>query len=86
MSVSQILVILLRRVWIVALALLTTVIVAGGVLLFVPGRYDATATASIDPGNLDPISDGGGGLGAIGLMQGNILSLVSQPAGGGRRR
>jgi polysaccharide biosynthesis transport protein len=76
-SVSQILVILLRRVWIVALALLTTVIVAGGVLLFVPGRYDATATASIDPGNLDPISDGGGGLGAIGLMQGNILSLVS---------
>ena len=77
MSVSQILVILLRRAWIVVLTLLTTVIVAGGVLLFVPGRYDATATASIDPGNLDPISDGGGGLGAIGLMQGNILSLVA---------
>jgi polysaccharide biosynthesis transport protein len=76
-SVSQVLVILLRRIWIVALALLTTVIVAGGVLLFVPGRYDATATASIDPGNIDPISDSGGGLGAIGLMQGNILSLVS---------
>jgi uncharacterized protein involved in exopolysaccharide biosynthesis len=54
MSVSQILVILLRRAWIVMLALLTTVIVAGGVLLFVPGRYDAVATASIDPGNLDP--------------------------------
>ena len=52
MSVSQILVILLRRAWIVMLALLTTVIVAGGVLLFVPGRYDAVATASIDPGNL----------------------------------
>ena len=77
MSVSQILVILLRRIWIVSLALLTTVIVAGGVLLFVPGRYDATATASIDPGNLDPLSDSTGGLGAIGLMQGNILSLVS---------
>jgi succinoglycan biosynthesis transport protein ExoP len=77
LSVSQILVILLRRAWIVVLTLLTTVIVAGGVLLFVPGRYDATATASIDPGNLDPISDGGGGLGAIGLMQGNILSLVA---------
>ena len=76
MSVSQILVILLRRVWIVALTLLSTVIVAGGVLLFVPGRYDATATASMDPGNLDPLSEGGG-LGAIGLVQGNILSLVA---------
>ena len=77
MSVSQILVILLRRSWIVLLALLTTVIVAGGVLLFVPGRYDATATASIDPGNLDPLAEMGGGLGAIGLIQGNILSLVA---------
>ncbi len=77
MSVTQILVILVRRSWIVILALLTTVIVAGGVLLFVPGRYDATATASIDPGNLDPLSEMGGGLGAIGLIQGNILSLVS---------
>jgi len=77
MSVSQILVILLRRAWIVMLALLTTVIVAGGVLLFVPGRYDAIASASIDPGNIDPLSDLSGGLGAIGLIQGNILSLVA---------
>jgi uncharacterized protein involved in exopolysaccharide biosynthesis len=76
-SVSQILVILLRRAWIVVLTLLTTVIVAGGVLLFVPGRYDATATASIDPGNIDPISEMASGGGSIMLMQGNILSLVS---------
>jgi succinoglycan biosynthesis transport protein ExoP len=76
-SVSQILVILLRRAWIVVLALLTTVIVAGGVLLFVPGRYDAMATASIDPGNTDPISEMSAGLGAMGLIQGNILSLVT---------
>lgn len=76
MSVSQILVILLRRVWIVLLALLTTVIVAGGVLLFVPGRYDATATASIDAENVDPISEMTGG-GSIMLMQGNILELVA---------
>ena len=76
-SVSQILVILMRRVWIVMLALLTTVIVAGGVLLFVPGRYDAVASASIDPGNVDPISEISSGLGTIGLMQGNILSLVT---------
>ena len=77
MSVSQILVILMRRAWIVMLALLTTVIVAGGVLLFVPGRYDAVASASIDPGNVDPISEMSSGLGAIGLIQGNILSLVT---------
>jgi uncharacterized protein involved in exopolysaccharide biosynthesis len=76
-SVSQILVILLRRAWIVVLSLLTTVIVAGGVLLFVPGRYDAVATASIDPGNPDPVSQMETGLGTIGLMQGNILSLVT---------
>ena len=77
MSVSQILVILLRRVWIVMLALLTTVIVAGGVLLFVPGRYDAVATASIDPGNVDPISELTAGGSTTMLMQGNILELVA---------
>src|SRR5690348_5094881 len=80
MSVSQVLVILLRRGWIVILALLTTAIVAGGVLLFVPGGYDAVATVSIDPGSVDPISDATTGLGAIGLIQGNIISLVkSEP-------
>jgi uncharacterized protein involved in exopolysaccharide biosynthesis len=76
-SVSQILVILLRRAWIVLLALLTTVIVAGGVLLFVPGRYDAVATASIDPGNIDPISEMSMGGSSTVLVQGNILSLVT---------
>jgi succinoglycan biosynthesis transport protein ExoP len=76
-SISQVLVILLRRGWIVVLALLTTMIVAGSVLLFVPGRYDAVATASIDPGNVDPISETAAGGGMVMLMQGNILSLVT---------
>jgi polysaccharide biosynthesis transport protein len=76
MSVSQILLILMRRAWIVLLALLTTTIVAAAVLLFVPGRYDATATASIDPGNVDPITETSG-IGYVALMQGNILSLVA---------
>jgi polysaccharide biosynthesis transport protein len=76
-SVSQILTILLRRVWIVVLALLTTTIVAAAVLLFVPGRYDAVATASIDPGNVDPITDSTSGTGMIMMMQGNILALVA---------
>jgi polysaccharide biosynthesis transport protein len=76
-SVAQVLLILLRRGWIVVLALLTTTIVAGGILLFVPGRYDAIATASIDADNVDPISEMSNGLGAIGLMQGNMISLVT---------
>ena len=57
MSISQVLVILLRRGWIVLLTLLTAMIAAGSVLFFVPGRYDAVATASIDPGSVDPISE-----------------------------
>jgi succinoglycan biosynthesis transport protein ExoP len=43
----------------------------------VPGRYDAVATASIDPGNPDPVSQMETGMGTIGLMQGNIISLVT---------
>jgi len=58
------------------LALLSTMIVAGSVLLFVPGRYDAVATASIDPGNVDPISETPGAA-PIMLMQGNIMQLVT---------
>ena len=77
MSVSQILLILLRRGWIVILTLLTAMIVAGGVLFFVPGRYDAVATASIDPGKIDPISEQTTGGGLIMLMQGNMISLVT---------
>jgi polysaccharide biosynthesis transport protein len=76
MSVSQILLILMRRAWIVLLALLTTTMVAAAVLLFVPGRYDATATASIDPGSLDPITETSG-ISYVALMQGNVLSLVA---------
>jgi polysaccharide biosynthesis transport protein len=76
-SVSQVLVILMRRGWIVVLTLLTAMITAGGVLLFVPGRYDAVATASIDPGSVDPVSETTTGIGSIMLMQGNIISLVT---------
>lgn len=77
MSVSQVLVILMRRGWIVVLTLLTAMITAGGVLLFVPGRYDAVATASIDPGSVDPVSETTTGIGSVMLMQGNIISLVT---------
>ena len=76
MSVSQILAILLRRAWIVMLTLLSTIITVGVVLQFVPGRYEAHATASIDPG-ADPISDMSFRGDAITRMQGDIVSLVA---------
>ena len=76
MSIGQVLLILWRRGWIVALAFLTAVSVAAAVLYFVPGRYDATATASIDPSGLDPVSaTPGGSATAIGLMQETCSSL-----------
>ena len=61
-----------------ALTLLFASLVAFGVLLFVPGRYDAAATASIDPGSVNPVTstEGGGSATAIGLMQGNLIELV----------
>jgi polysaccharide biosynthesis transport protein len=78
MSMGQVLEILWRRSWIVALTFLTAIVVAGAVLFFVPGRYDAIATASIDPGSIDPVTEtGSNGSTAIGLMQGNMLQLVS---------
>ena len=75
MSVSQILAIFLRRSWIVVLTLLSTITTVGVALQLVPGRYDAHATARIDPGNVDPVSRIG--TRTIDLMQGNILSLAS---------
>ncbi len=77
MPVSQVLVILWRRGWIAALTFLSAMLVAGGVLLFVPGRYDAVATASLDPGNSNPITETGASSSQlIGLMQGNLIQLV----------
>src|SRR5271165_5648480 len=47
------------------------------ILLFVPGRYDAVATASIDPGSTNPVTEAGSSANsAIVLMQGNLLQLV----------
>ena len=79
MSIGQVITILWRRGWILLLSLLTSLVVVVGVLLFVPSRYDATATASIDPGDLDPVAERGIGASSvsIGLMQGNMLQLVS---------
>ncbi len=74
-SVGQVLVILWRRAWIAVLTFMIVMLVAGAVLLFLPPRYDAVATASIDPGFVDPITQQGG-VGSTALMQGNMLELV----------
>ena len=78
MSISQVLLIFWRRSWITALTFLTAVLVALGVLYLVPGRYDAVATASIDTGGIDPVAEVGRASSMeIGLMQGNMLQLVT---------
>ena len=46
-------------------------------MLFVPARYDAVATASIDPGQADPITGQLiGGATTTGLLQGNLVALA----------
>ena len=76
MTIGQILQILLRRLWIVFMTLAAALGVAVAVLVFVPPRFDAIASASIDPGNLDPLSGGSASSSFIQLMQGNLISLV----------
>jgi polysaccharide biosynthesis transport protein len=76
-STSQVLVILMRRAWIVALTFAMALAAATAVLYLVPGRYDAIATASIDTSGSSLISGAGpGGASSNMLMQGNMLELV----------
>jgi uncharacterized protein involved in exopolysaccharide biosynthesis len=77
MSPSQVLLILWRRIWIVALTFLAAVGVASAVLIYVPGRYDAVATASVDPGRSDPLAAlGSPGPSMLAIVQGNLVALV----------
>lgn len=76
MSPSQILYILWRRSWIVALTFIVATVVALGIIEFVPSRYDAQATASIDPGSVNPVTDTVDSAMSSGLVQGNIMQLV----------
>ena len=75
MSIGQVLMILWRRGWVTVLTFLSTLAVAFGVLLFVPGRYDAIATATLDPGGASPVN-GAMDRSAVALAQGNMLELI----------
>jgi uncharacterized protein involved in exopolysaccharide biosynthesis len=76
MSPRQLFLILLRRSWIIAVMFVATMIGAGVLLYFVPPRYDAQATATIDPASADPVT--GQSVGATGLrvQQGNLAALA----------
>jgi uncharacterized protein involved in exopolysaccharide biosynthesis len=73
MSIHQILYILWRRIWILALAFATTLATAGALLLLLPARYDATATAEVDAGRADPVT----GTTRLASNEGNFAALVA---------
>ena len=75
MSLMLVLQVLRRRIWIVALTFLATLSGALIVLAVVPSRYDAVATASIDPTVSDPVNGQTVGM-AMGIIQGNLMALA----------
>ena len=76
MSLMLVLQVLRQRLWLLGLALASTVVGAIFVLLLVPARYDAVATASIDPSITDPVSGTIAASNSIGIMQGNLIALA----------
>jgi succinoglycan biosynthesis transport protein ExoP len=77
MTPLQILSILRRRAWIIVLAFISTLAGAGGIMLLVPPRYDAIATASIDPGQVDPVTGQSSAASAmVRIVQGNMVALA----------
>ena len=75
MSPSQIFSILLRRSWIICLTLLATMTAVTLVLWLVPPRFEAQATATIDPSQTDPITGQSAGA-SLRFLQGNMVALA----------
>jgi succinoglycan biosynthesis transport protein ExoP len=73
MSIQQILYILWRRIWILLLAFATTLATAGALLILLPARYDATATAEVDAGQANPVT----GTTKLASNEGNFAALVA---------
>jgi uncharacterized protein involved in exopolysaccharide biosynthesis len=76
MSLRQLFLILLRRSWIIVVMFVATMIGAGGLLYFVPSRYDAQATATIDPASADPVTGQSVGITGLRVQQGNLAALA----------
>lgn len=76
MSVHQILSIIWRRLWLVLVGFVATAAGAAIVILVVPPRYDARATASVDFGRADPVTGAEVGPQAGRLLIGTLTSLI----------
>ena len=76
MSPSQLLTILGRQAWIVAIIFVSTLSAAGLLLYVVPPRYDAQATATIDPSQSDPVTGQAVGMSGLRVLQGNLVALA----------
>ena len=76
MSPLQVLLILWRRSWIFILTFAAVVLGASAVLWVIPPRYDAVATATIDPGQTDPVTGQQVGGSSMRLLQGNLVNLA----------
>jgi len=77
-SFTEVLMILWRRSWIVALTFITAIVLALVIIKVVPARFDAEATASMDPNGVDPVtsiatSDAMNQT----LVHGNMMTLVT---------
>jgi uncharacterized protein involved in exopolysaccharide biosynthesis len=68
--------VLRQRLWIVAVAFVATLAGAGLLLLLISPRYDATASASIDPSVSDPVSGQSVSSQMMGMVQGNLIALA----------
>jgi polysaccharide biosynthesis transport protein len=76
MSLLTVLLILRRRIWILGVTFLATLAGAAALLMIVPTRYDAVATATIDPSISDPVSGQTTGVQILGIVQGNLIALA----------
>ncbi len=76
MSLMPIIQVLRQRLWIVAVAFLSTLVGAWVLLLLVPPRYDATTSASIDPSVNDPVSGQSISSQLMSIVQGNLIALA----------
>jgi len=76
MSPGQLLTILMHRAWVIVIVFGSTVFAAGVLLYAVPPRYDAQATATVDPSQNDPVTGQSSGIALLRLMQGNMVALA----------
>jgi succinoglycan biosynthesis transport protein ExoP len=76
MTPTQLLTILWRRIWTVLIVSVSTMIAAGLLLYVVPSRYDAQATATVDPSQSDPVTGQAVGSSGLRVLQGNMVALA----------